>query len=274
MFAGIGGWGQAIKALANQDHPIFSVELDPTVATALSLSTKRVVLSVEQLLDEPHCEDAVLVADVLDSRWWVTTLSAPFTDLGWSTPCQPWSQAGKGQGLNHPFGRLLVHSIGIMFLFGIPVAAMENVPGLVEHPHWKWIHSLLRELPTPCEVTQSDLANIGYMSRSRCFLLFGADRNEKCVKDFQSQSRPDWIQANCRITDQIALEQTTIPEQVREKLSKRNLLPDQIRREALMRGVQDGRAVLELRIAPAGTLPTLVASYRKQAQLSRLRSPP
>ena len=26
MFAGIGGWGQAIKALANQDHPIFSVE--------------------------------------------------------------------------------------------------------------------------------------------------------------------------------------------------------------------------------------------------------
>jgi hypothetical protein len=80
MFAGIGGWGQAIKALANQDHPIFSVELDPTVATALSLSTKRVVLSVEQLLDEPHCEDAVLVADVLDSRWWVTTLSAPFTD--------------------------------------------------------------------------------------------------------------------------------------------------------------------------------------------------
>ena len=160
-------------------------------------------------LMNPIVKTRFLVADVLDSRWWVTTLSAPFTDLGWSTPCQPWSQAGKGQGLNHPFGRLLVHSIGIMFLFGIPVAAMENVPGLVEHPHWKWIHSFLRELPAPCEVTQSDLANIGYMSRSRCFLLFGADRNEKCVKDFQSQSRPDWIQANCRITDQIALEQTT-----------------------------------------------------------------
>jgi hypothetical protein len=116
--------------------------------------------------------------------------------------------------------------MGIMFLFGIPVAATENVPGLVEHPHWKLVHSLLRELPTPCEVTQSDLAQIGYMSRSRCFLLFGAERNVKRAKDFQSQIRPDWIQANCKITDKIALEQTTIHEQVRETLSKRNLLPN------------------------------------------------
>ena len=93
MFAGIGGWGQAIKALYNQDHPIFSVEIDQQVATALSLSTRRVLLSSDQFFDELACEDAVLVADILDCRWWVTTLSNPFTGLGWSTPCQPWSQA-------------------------------------------------------------------------------------------------------------------------------------------------------------------------------------
>ena len=71
---------------------------------------------------------------------------------------------------------------------------------------------------------QSDLAHIGYgyMSRSRCFLLFGTERNVKRPKDFQSQTRPDWIQANCKITDKIALEQTTVHEQVRETLSKRN----------------------------------------------------
>eukprot|EP00435_Cladocopium_sp_Y103_P003982 s4592_g1.t1 len=130
-FAGIGGWGQVIRALLGQDHPIFSVEIDFEVAQALAITTDRRLLSVEQFLQDPHVENAVVVADIMDNRWWFTTLIAPFTGLGWSPPCHPWSKAGKRLGLDHPFGRLLVHSIGVMFLFGIPVGAMENVPGLV-----------------------------------------------------------------------------------------------------------------------------------------------
>ena len=188
MLAGIGGWGQAITALFPRDAFVFSVELDPTVATALSLTTRRPLFDVDFFVEDPGCEDAVLIADITDPRWWITTPVNPFTGLGWSTPCQPWSHAGKCQGLHQPFGRLLVHSVGIMFLFGIPQAAMENVPGLVEHLHWKQIRSLLDRLPAPCRVVKSDLAQLGYMPRLRCFLLFSPVCNRSGRRTFSGFS--------------------------------------------------------------------------------------
>ena len=269
MFAGIGGWGQAIKALSPAGVPIFSVEVEPNVATALAVSTKRPLIDVERFLQDPSCENAVLIADVMDPRWWITTLVCPFSGLGWSTPCQPWSQAGKGQGLDHPSGRLLVQSIGMMFLFGIPTAAMENVPGLIAHPHWKLVRTLLDTLQAPCQVVKSDLAQLGYMARNRCFLLFGIGHTEQRFYDFHASALRTNIESVCyKVEDEIAIEQTKVPTHVREVLSKRSLLPDQLKLEALMTGVQDGNGVLELRIAKGGTLPTLVASYRRQSQLS------
>ena len=268
FFAGIGGWGQAISTLFPVGVPIFSVELDPTVATALSTTTKRSLFDIDEFLEDPWCENAVIVADVFDPRWWITTLVNPFTGLGWSTPCQPWSQAGKLQGLHHPVGRLLIHSIGILSLFGIPQGAMENVPGLVEHPHWKQIRHILDRMPTPCKVVKSDLAKLGYMSRLRCFLLFGIGNVDERFKDFHLRfsKAGDWVRPH--ICDRLALDQTQVPAEARKLLSKRILLPDPLKLEALMSGFQDGNNILKLRILTGATFPTLVASYRKQTRLS------
>ena len=268
MFAGIGGWGQAINALSPTKVPIFSVEIDPVVAAALSTSTQRPLVDVDCFVNDPTVEDAVLAGDVLDPRWWITTLVCPFTGLGWSTPCQPWSQAGRGQGLNHPFGRLLVHSLGIMYLFGISQAAMENVPGLTEHPHWKLVQALLHRLPTPCKVVKSDLAQLGYMARNRCFLLFGVGQVQEKFDELHAISNCRAKSVDFRVVDQVAIEQTQVPLQVRDLLSKRSLLPDPLRLDALMKGVRDGAGVLELRVVCRDTLPTLVASYRRQSRLS------
>ena len=265
MFAGIGGWGQAIRALLGQDHPILSIEVDFEVAQALALTTDRTLLNIDQFIQEPHVEDAVVVADIMDNRWWHTTLTAPFTSLGWSPPCQPWSKAGKGLGLDHPFGRLLIHSIGIMFLFGISVGAMENVPGLVNHPHWKTVATLLKTLPTPSSVILNDLASLGCMSRLRCFLLFGSGHQ---VKSQKSQVRTPWWQVLGPLTDAVGLSHTRISEKVRQALSSRSLLPDTWRHAAFMEGIVDGKGILSLRVHREETLPTLVASYRRQSDLS------
>ena len=149
------------------------------------------------------------------------------------------------------------------------MAAMENVPGLIVHPHWKLIKALLGSLPTPCKVVTSDLAQLGYMARNRCFLLFGVGPTERRFHDFHASALQTTVESVCyRVEDEVAMEQSKVPAHVREVLSKRSLLPDHLKLEALMTGVQDGKSVLELRIAKGRTLPTLVASYRRQSLLS------
>ena len=66
MFAGIGGWGQAIKALSPSGVPIFSVEVEPNVATALAVTTKRPLIDVDRFLQgkcsfDCRCHGSTLV---------------------------------------------------------------------------------------------------------------------------------------------------------------------------------------------------------------------
>eukprot|EP00435_Cladocopium_sp_Y103_P058162 s518_g20.t1 len=173
--------------------------------------------------------------------------------------------AGKGQGLDHPFGRLLIHSIGLMVIFGIPVGAMENVPGLVDHPHWKEVSALLKTLSIPSTVVVNDLAHFGFMSRSRCFLLFGAGHQ---VKSHKQESRPNWWDVFGPLTDETAIVHTAVPLSVRKALSCKSLLPENLRHAALMGGFVEDESILSLRVHESGMLPTLVASYRRQTLLS------
>eukprot|EP00435_Cladocopium_sp_Y103_P068507 s217_g31.t1 len=80
--------------------------------------------------------------------------------------------------------------------------------------------------------------------------------------------RTPWWNTLGPLIDVVGLSHTKISEKVRQALSCKSLLPDSLRHAALMEGIVDGKGILSLRVHREETLPTLVASYRRQSDLS------
>ena len=57
-----------------------------------------------------------------------------------SPPCLPWSKAFlNASGLRRKDGTLTPVSIALLALMGCQVICLENVAGLLQHPHWKLV---------------------------------------------------------------------------------------------------------------------------------------
>ena len=263
LFAGIGGWHQARKALGGSEVDILSLEIEPNTAQSLALSTGRPCYDLEQWLGEPLLTDAVLVADIRDHAWWITTLIHPFSELMFSAPCTPWSIAGKQRGLFDHDGLLLLWAAAYAVLFQVRWAAGENVPGLLQHPHWEQVLGIFQSTGLHVQVSTHDLAEFGVMHRKRSFVTLTSDTPRQ------------WPQAPCCSTVQDAgilmprcqVERTRVPPEAMVLLTQRRLLPANLLSKAYEQGLEDGAGILKLRVHHSGPLPTLVASYRQQTRL-------
>ena len=126
LFAGLGGFHQALKALGHQC--VFACEIDEDLA---SLYEKNFGL-------RPHGDIRSLdISSVPDHD----ILCAGF-------PCQPFSKAGGQQGLECPqWGNLLDYVIQILRAHKPRYFIIENVPNLVRHRQgktWRTIEHRLR----------------------------------------------------------------------------------------------------------------------------------
>ena len=271
LFAGIGGWEYALDlispALGNDfsvSSDVVSIELDPVPARTLALNTKRV------LTEGVHCSSLggdgfVVLGSVCDADWYGTSLCRPFTDLVFSSPCQPWSRAGNVLGFASDDGLLLAHAIGLLLLFRPLRAAGENVAGLSEHPHWGRVKHLMSFLPHQFRVQTTDLKFLSPMARKRLFLLFQLGSVPTVVLHVDLKPK-HWLETGCCFLDAASFEDVTPTQEQFGLLSDKNFLPLQERTKSFQSQEKDGLQVLLRRLA-GPILPTLVASYRFQCEL-------
>ena len=175
---GYGGWHKACKVLedfASQPCRVLSVESD--LPTAWTFAVSNAVPLAEGTADLPasfvdSCHHLVLHANVNEFDWlavagcWqpgVVTLSAP---------CQPWSTAGFGEGLDTVDGLVMANAIGCCKILRPRVLLFEQVVGFHAHKHREYIVRLLRWAGFAIKHTKVlDSGDIGAATRSRCLIL-------------------------------------------------------------------------------------------------------
>eukprot|EP00438_Fugacium_kawagutii_P032210 Skav231670 [mRNA] locus=scaffold597:128676:133559:+ [translate_table: standard] len=262
LFAGLGGWKQAIRSL-RPDDLVVSIEIDPTRAKYISSNYGIPAINSSDFVRFPPDEEAVVITDVRNSEWWPGTLDLPFTTIVYSAPCPPWSRGGTQAGFDSSEGLLLAHSIGLVHLFGVPTAAGENVDGLVDHPHWARVSALLDSLDRPTQVKVHDLGTMSGMTRKRSFLLTGASLQ---FQEWTPQ-QVNWSLIGARMTDFEAKGNLALPLDTSTPLFLTRFLPFDKRMQAQSLNVVNGPEVVQLRCHRGPVLPTLVASYRFQDKL-------
>eukprot|EP00438_Fugacium_kawagutii_P016812 Skav203771 [mRNA] locus=scaffold206:191880:212068:+ [translate_table: standard] len=128
------------------------------------------------------------------------------------------------------------------------------------------VHPALRavDLLAPPQVLIHDLAHVGVMSRSRCFLFFGDLIPEAPLAPLGLS----WQDSGARLSALPSWRELAILDAA-SPLAQVKFLPHDKKLQAFALGLDDGPQVLRLRCHREGALPTLVASYRFQHELDR-----
>eukprot|EP00438_Fugacium_kawagutii_P036471 Skav209698 [mRNA] locus=scaffold36:108316:113809:+ [translate_table: standard] len=152
MFAGgIAGWSSAAALLRdhhNQPTQVVAIEHDLTCAKCYAIGHDAVLIDGfhDIAFDHftEHAQDHIIHGDVWSKAWlpaitfWAPDVAAV------SSPCQPWSSASKGLGLESRDGLLLAESIGLMKIIRPRILLLEQVGGFATHGHKSLIVRQLR----------------------------------------------------------------------------------------------------------------------------------
>ena len=142
---GFGGWKTATRFLGEASERVTStvaVDHDLNAATAYAISHRANLIKSMPSRDAFVCTpptDWVLVASVMNRKWWPAVAKWQPHIITISAPCQPWSNAAKGDGLTREGGQTLLHCICMNRFFRAPVLLLEQVLGFAQHPHKPWI---------------------------------------------------------------------------------------------------------------------------------------
>ncbi|CAE7242092.1 unnamed protein product [Symbiodinium sp. CCMP2592] len=86
------------------------------------------------LMDADPDEGPILLLANVEHSWWHKIWhTKPPHILACSPPCQPWSEAGHGSGLESADGRLLLQLASIMRVVRVKVVCLEEVVGFSRH---------------------------------------------------------------------------------------------------------------------------------------------
>ena len=151
----------------------------------------------------------------------------------------------------------------LLVLFQVDFAVGENVPGLLSHPHWNQVKQVFESTGLHLDVRLHDLASFGIMHRNRSFMTLS--KTPVLWPDFQCIQELDFTDILLERWDR---SRTQVPLASIPLLSTKRLLPSNMLHKAYERGLEDGPAILDLRVHRSGPMPTLVASYRNQTQLA------
>ena len=193
VFAGgFAGWSRAIAALRDGGVPLhvsWLLERDPSCWPVLQAMDSSLALAetAADIVPSSASGSLLIAADFRDV-WWRRAFHLRPVDLAViSPPCQPWSQAGRSQGLHSPDGVLLLEVIEVLRVTEVPVVIFEEVDGFSRHRHFPVFYSAMRSAGyICCWRAPLQLAEVCPASRKRYFLLFAREEAAARV-DFKAQ---------------------------------------------------------------------------------------
>ena len=121
---------------------------------------------------KPEDPFVMIVGDV-EQNWWMRTVNIkPVNMFTASSPCQPWSFAGRKTRLSSPVGRLMLRIADIASALDIGLIAIEQVAGFKAHPHYETVLEFWRKLAYHVSWRATlELAEVSPCQRSRHLLV-------------------------------------------------------------------------------------------------------
>eukprot|EP00435_Cladocopium_sp_Y103_P073917 s162_g45.t1 len=179
---GFSGWSHVTRALKTMHLPVetsLAVDIDldcvlaysKTFGATMHIGGTPLQLSVDEKIPSKLVIQAD--ADVADFSW-VHLLGCEKYEMGVaSPPCPPWSAASvSAPGLRRNDGCLTPFAIALLALCGCRVICIENVSGMVHHPHWGIIQQWLRAWKWDLRWSKTlDLAEVASQKRDRLLLI-------------------------------------------------------------------------------------------------------
>ena len=149
LFSGaFSGWSQVVHHLAGKGHGVslnLAVDHDHECRKAYSECFDAVAIGPENFAcpQEP-IPDRLFVESDIQHHGWLHLTGTEVVHWGlMSPPCQSWSQANAAAGLSRSEGMATLDALGTMGLIGPSAIGMENVPGMLSHPHWRHIVDMM-----------------------------------------------------------------------------------------------------------------------------------
>ena len=180
IFAGgFAGWSRALFSLRDggvRTHMSWMLERDSACCTALQAMDNNVV-TITSAEDIPAatqpCDTALLPVDFRQT-WWRKVLHLRPVHLAFvSPPCQPWSRAGKGEGLASQDGSILLELAQLLQVTNIPVVVLEEVEGFPHHKDFSTVCAAMRRAGYCCRWKATlQLSDIAPASRRRFFMVW------------------------------------------------------------------------------------------------------
>ena len=200
IFAGgFAGWSRALASLKSggvRIHPSWLLERDPTCATVLQSMDSSIQLAtcIEDLHASRQSHDTLLLSVDFHASWWRKVLHVRPVQIALvSPPCQPWSQAGKGDGLASPDGIIVLQLAELFRVSSIKVVLFEEVDGFQFHKHFQVFYASMRAAGFVCHWrTSLQLGDIAPAYRRRYFMIWarGLEPGGSPVPGLQMASRP------------------------------------------------------------------------------------
>ena len=180
IFAGgFAGWSRALFSIRDggvRTHMSWMLERDSACCTALQAMDDNVV-TITSAEDIPAatqpCDTALLSVDFRQT-WWRKVLHLRPVHLAFvSPPCQPWSRAGKGEGLASQDGSILLELAQLLQVTNIPVVVLEELEGFPHHKDFGTVCAAMRQAGYCCRWKATlQLSDVAPASRRRFFMVW------------------------------------------------------------------------------------------------------
>ena len=182
------GWGQAASVLAHHAIPVrvkWMLDREPVCIRSAEAQFDN-LLVVQRREDHEravlHNGPVFLNQDAAGDGW--LQVAAAMGARIWcvSPPCQPWSQAGNGQGLHSAEGQLMYRIISLLEVFRPDLCCIEQVAGFVKHRHFAHVKAAWQMAGYRQVWSKTmDLVDYAPESRKRFFLvLVREDLQDNC----------------------------------------------------------------------------------------------
>ena len=279
-FAGAyAGWKHACRFL--QDHfsiPFQTVglEFDLSTCVAYAMSHNASIIDPKTAhapINLAKADGDFIIHASLEDDAWVPMVSEWGVHLmSISSPCQPYSNASKGLGLDSDQGCLLPSAI-LRCRILRPIAVMiEQVNGFSTHRHKTHCLQVLKAVGYKLIWQRTlDASEFGSVSRLR-WLALAVHRNSQEIEPVQCESWPQIVQLFPQMLD--ALFPEPIPQSMQLTVTEKMLAcaKDTCFLPPFMKHLKNasGQEVLHARMVNEyGVIPTIMAMYGQQHELDR-----
>ena len=151
-FAGISQAAALLYSAGLPIHVAWRLDWDPLIQPYLETQdpSLRFVHNHAGLTDVETGQEFVVQGDAA-SVWWMSAfLHRPTNAIALSTPCPPWSGAGRARGLDSPEGRLLERMVAVCQVAGVRYVLLEQVENYPRHPHFRKVQGARSLSPYCC----------------------------------------------------------------------------------------------------------------------------